>query len=64
GQGANMALPIWALYMEKIYEDEKLESLVSPEDKFEKPEGFNYELDCQEFEDDSDLKREEDDDFF
>ncbi|MFW6094826.1 MAG: transglycosylase domain-containing protein [Bacteroidota bacterium] len=64
GQGANMALPIWALYMEKIYEDEKLDSLVSPEDKFEKPEGFNFELDCQDIEDDSDLKREEDDDFF
>ncbi|MBE9469543.1 MAG: transglycosylase domain-containing protein [Bacteroidetes bacterium] len=45
GQGANMALPIWALYMQKIYAD----SLgVSIDDKFEKPVGFSTDLDCDE----------------
>ncbi len=36
GQGANMALPIWALYMKKVYADKKLQ--VSKGD-FERPEG-------------------------
>jgi len=43
GQGANMALPIWGLYMKKVYEDKTL-NLPTP--KFEKPEGFNIDLDC------------------
>ena len=43
GQGANMALPIWALYMQKIYAD----SLgVSTDDIFEKPVGFSTSMDC------------------
>lgn len=44
GQGANMALPIWALYMQKVYNDSTL--YVSPEDVFLKPEGFEINLDC------------------
>jgi len=44
GQGATTALPIWALYMKKVYADEKLE--VSQEE-FEIPEtGVNVNLDC------------------
>ena len=44
GQGANMALPIWALYMKKVYADSTLNVV---EDKiFEKPENINIELDC------------------
>jgi len=43
GQGANMALPIWGLYMQKVYADV---SLNIPKGKFEKPEGFNIDLDC------------------
>lgn len=43
GQGANMALPIWGLYMQKVYGDE---SLNIPKGDFEKPEGFNIDLDC------------------
>jgi len=43
GQGANMALPIWGLYMQKVYADE---SLNVSKGKFEKPEGFNIDLDC------------------
>ncbi|WP_294208877.1 transglycosylase domain-containing protein [uncultured Chryseobacterium sp.] len=35
GQGAKMALPIWAIYMKKVWADKSLK--VSPEDKFVKP---------------------------
>jgi penicillin-binding protein 1A len=35
GQGARMALPIWAIYMKKIWADKSLG--VSPDDKFIKP---------------------------
>ncbi|MFO8235492.1 MAG: transglycosylase domain-containing protein [Bacteroidales bacterium] len=66
GQGANMALPIWALYMEKIYEDDTLKKKVSvsPDDEFEEPEGFNLILDCEEYENDDSERKGEDDDFF
>ena len=48
GQGANMALPIWAKYMKKIYADESLG--ISMGD-FEKPlGGFSIETDCDKFE--------------
>lgn len=43
GQGANMALPIWGLYMQKVYADE---SLNIPKLEFEKPDGFNIDLEC------------------
>lgn len=35
GQGAKMALPIWAIYMKKIWGDKTME--IKPEDKFIKP---------------------------
>lgn len=44
GQGANMALPVWALFMQKVYADESLG--ISPEDEFEAPPGFSVDLDC------------------
>ncbi len=43
GQGATMALPIWALYMQKCYSDEDLN--VSQEE-FEKPENLTIKIDC------------------
>ena len=43
GQGASMALPIWALYMQKCYADKELG--ISKE-KFEKPANLSIELDC------------------
>jgi len=43
GQGATMALPIWGLYMKKVYENEDLE--VSSE-AFEKPEVLTIQTDC------------------
>ncbi len=45
GQGANMALPIWALYMKRIYEDGSLG--ITEEDVFEEPPGFNIQIDCE-----------------
>ena len=49
GQGANMALPIWALYMKQIYNDKSLNDKVSRKDKFEEPLNFNYTLDCEKY---------------
>ena len=46
GQGAAMALPIWALYMRSCYEDESLK--VSKED-FEKPTNLSIEVDCDKY---------------
>ena len=39
GQGAAMALPIWGLYMKKVFADKSLG--YSQEDTFEIPEGFD-----------------------
>jgi len=39
GQGATMALPIWAYYMKKVYADKSLG--YDPEEKFDIPEDFN-----------------------
>ena len=46
GQGANMALPIWALFMKKVYEDTELK--INHGD-FEKPENLTIELDCAKY---------------
>ena len=43
GQGANMALPMWALYMQKIYADSTLHI---SQGEFERPLNFNLDLDC------------------
>ncbi|NNJ87861.1 MAG: penicillin-binding protein [Eudoraea sp.] len=47
GQGASMALPIWALYMQKNYEDPDLG--VSKEE-FTAPEEMSINLDCSKLE--------------
>jgi penicillin-binding protein 1A len=44
GQGANMALPVMAIFLRKVYNDPKFSALESEE--FEVPENFNMELDC------------------
>lgn len=64
GQGANMALPIWALYMQKAYKDPSLD--ISAEE-FEKP-SHKMEIitDCEEFEKENQSNSNndmEDDDF-
>jgi penicillin-binding protein 1A len=45
GQGATMALPIWAIYYKKMYADKTLN--VSKKE-FVKPGNINIELDCDE----------------
>ncbi len=47
GQGANMALPIWALYMKKVYADP---SLGIGQGDFEKPlKDVSIEFDCEKY---------------
>lgn len=57
GQGASMALPIWAMYMKKNYENEELG--VSKE-AFEEPEDMSINVDCtkvlQDLQDDLDTE--------
>lgn len=45
GQGASMALPIWAKFLQKTYADPKLHMSASP---FEQPAGISKRLDCNE----------------
>jgi penicillin-binding protein 1A len=45
GQGATMALPIWAIYYKKLYADE---SLNISQEEFEKPEKLSIEINCNE----------------
>ena len=48
GQGANMALPIWALYMKKVYADP---SLGITQGEFDKPlRDVMIEFDCEKYE--------------
>ncbi|TAJ13553.1 penicillin-binding protein [Marinilabiliaceae bacterium JC017] len=44
GQGANMALPIFALYIQQVYDNPDLN--ITQEDTFEKPMNFNMNLIC------------------
>ena len=45
GQGANMALPIWAIYMQKVYGDQDLGYDI--EEQFEVPEWFDATAGCK-----------------
>jgi penicillin-binding protein 1A len=48
GQGANMALPIWAIYMKKVYADQSLG--ISTADDFPKPlKNIDVEFDCKKY---------------
>lgn len=46
GQGANTALPIWGLFMKKVYSDSKLK--VSRAD-FERPKTLSVETNCSQY---------------
>ncbi|MFZ4740981.1 MAG: penicillin-binding protein 1A [Bacteroidales bacterium] len=47
GQGANMALPIWALYMKKVWADKTLNI---PKNNFDKPtQDISDRIDCKKF---------------
>ena len=45
GQGASMALPIWAKFLLKAYADPRLKMSDRP---FDRPAGINKRLDCDE----------------
>jgi penicillin-binding protein 1A len=48
GQGANMSLPVWAIFMKKVYADPSLKVLQS--DRFDTPRHeLSIELDCGKF---------------
>ncbi|WP_179950025.1 penicillin-binding protein 1A [Lutibacter citreus] len=51
GQGATMALPVWALYYKKLYADPKLQI---SQDEFEVPEDLSIELDCDKAKEEED----------
>jgi len=57
GQGAAMALPIWAKFFQKVYADKTIKI---SKGAFPKPKGGGIELDCSKFEsdDESDIQTE------
>jgi len=61
GQGASMALPIWALFMQKVYADK---SIALPQGDFEKPVGVTRVLDCGEEEEDGRTETEDEEEEF
>lgn len=61
GQGANMALPIWALFLQKVYGDPDLN--ISKSD-FERPYGFHNNLDCESVSTHSTTISEDEEEFF
>ena len=60
GQGANMALPIWAKFLQKAYADT---SLGLKQGDFEMPAGITKRLDCDEEEDGGEASEIEEDFF-
>jgi len=67
GQGASMALPIWAIYMQKIYNDPILSKIYKIEDKFELPidyDGVPYECEPDEPSTDARTSQQTDDIIF
>lgn len=44
GQGANMALPIWALYMKRVLADKEVGI---PDARFQAPPGYNVNFNCE-----------------
>ena len=57
GQGATMALPIWAYFMKKVYADHSLP--YTPDATFNVPEGFNSCSNEKEKEDEGDMDIDE-----
>ncbi|PKD21733.1 penicillin-binding protein [Salegentibacter salinarum] len=51
GQGATMALPIWGMYMKDLYADEALDI---SQDAFPKPDNLSIEINCDEYNQESD----------
>ena len=67
GQGANMALPIWAKFLQKAYADSGLKMSGRP---FDRPAGISKRLDCDETISEAEAKemnkslREDEEDFY
>lgn len=63
GQGASMALPIWALFLQKVQADPKVKISERP---FERPVGITKRLDCDESVSEVEAKEinEEDEEFY
>ena len=67
GQGANMALPIWAKFLLKAYADPRLKMSDRP---FDRPAGINKRLDCDETISEAEVKemnngiREDEEEFY
>lgn len=63
GQGANMALPVYGLFLQKVLADPNLD--YSIEDEFEKPKNFHMNLNCGEDVEQSDTEKDPiDEEFF
>ena len=60
GQGATMALPSWALYMQKCYADKTLN--ISKKD-FEKPSNLSININCNDKSDRKDVNQDDEIDF-
>ncbi|MGB8489972.1 MAG: transglycosylase domain-containing protein, partial [Bacteroidales bacterium] len=56
GQGASMALPIFAIFLRKVYSDPQFGIMET--DEFERPSGFNIELDCVKAKSESGRRRD------
>ena len=52
GQGANAALPIWALYMKEVYNDKSINFYRGDFDKPSVP--LDIELDCDKYQEEID----------
>lgn len=63
GQGASMALPIWALFLQKVQADPKVKLT---ERQFERPMGITKRLDCDETVSEAEAEKmdEEDEEFY
>lgn len=67
GQGANMALPIWAKFLQKAYADSGLKMSGRP---FDRPAGISKRLDCDETISEAEVKemnngiREDEEEFY
>jgi len=57
GQGASMSLPIWALYMQRVYDDPQIG--LPKEDVFEQPPGVSHLLYCDDNEVEDNIRRNE-----
>ncbi|MDP4224621.1 MAG: penicillin-binding transpeptidase domain-containing protein, partial [Bacteroidota bacterium] len=55
GQGAATALPIFAIFMKKVYNDPQFGIMEA--DEFERPSNFNIELDCDKVKRESSSRR-------